>query len=341
MPSQTPRSAYTVSGRVIRNAQPTALDLQVRASRFVFQEWSGVIHGLQNIAVDASFDTTLKGPLPQLATDIDLRGSGGSVKGHLTLDTTVPGWRGAGTLDVERINLARWLNNAERPSDITGRVAFDLALELGRHFPRGVYRFDGRHAMYMNYAADNLRANGQITESAVLIQQAAARAYGAGATVTGGSIGLASPFPVSLSRNDYGHRPAQRARNGSDPAGRERADLRLRRLRDLFASRSSSGRRGFSRRRFSARQIGSGAVGSIDTQQQPLRYTGEGDVADADLGRFGVGLDVGWLREPKFAGTMSGHFRVEGTGTNRATMAMTASGRVAQGVAVSRNAERR
>ena len=73
-------------------------------------------------------------PFAQVGTDIDLRGSGGDVKGHLTLDTTVPGWRGAGTLDVQKIDLARWLNNAERPSEITGRVAFDLALELGRPF---------------------------------------------------------------------------------------------------------------------------------------------------------------------------------------------------------------
>ncbi len=107
----------------------------------------------------------------------------------------MPGWRGAGTLDVERINLARWLNNDQRPSDITGRVAFDLALELGRHFPRGVYRFDGRHAMYMNYAADNVRARGQITQSEVLVQEATATAYRAGASVMAGSIGLDSPYP--------------------------------------------------------------------------------------------------------------------------------------------------
>src|SRR5262249_36363513 len=139
MTIETPRSAYTVSGRVIRGNDPTALDLEVHAGRFAFQEWSGVLRGLSNIAVDASFDLSLKGPLSQLGTDIRLAGTGGSTSGHLLLDTTVPGWRAAGTVDVGELNLARWLNNPDRPSNITGRVRMDLALELGRRFPRGVY----------------------------------------------------------------------------------------------------------------------------------------------------------------------------------------------------------
>src|SRR6185503_20161121 len=106
-------------------------------------------------------------------------GSGGSVSGRFTLDTTVPGWHGAGAVDVGRLNLARWLNRADRPSDITGHVTFNLALELGRHFPRGVYTFEGRHAMYMGYEADQVRARGQLTATNVLVAAANAVAYGA------------------------------------------------------------------------------------------------------------------------------------------------------------------
>ena len=326
---RTPASSYTVNGRVLRNTQPTSLDLQVHAERLAFQEWSGVLRGLANIAVDASFDIELKGPVSQLGTDIDLRGTGGAVKGHLTLDTTVPGWRGAGTLDVERINLARWLNNEDRPSDITGRVGFDLALELGRHFPRGVYRFDGRHAMYMKYAADNVRARGQITESAVLIAEATATAYRAGASVTSGSIGLDSPFPYSfhgvVTRIDLRNVPAavpvphveSMLSFGYDVSG-------------TFSEPFILGRAQFRPSVFLGAQIGAGTVGAIDTRQQPLHYTGDGDVANVDLGRFGAGLDVAWLQDPRFAGTIRGHFRVDGTGADSASMTLTASGRLEQ-----------
>jgi autotransporter translocation and assembly factor TamB len=326
---QTPQSDYTLSGRVLRSAQPTALDLEVHAKRFAFQEWSGVLRGLKNIAVEAAFETTLKGPLSQLGTDIDLRGSGGAVKGHLTLDTTVPGWRGAGTVDVQKINLARWLNNQQRPSNITGRVAFDLALELGRHFPRGVYRFDGRHAMYMNYAADDIRANGQITESAVRVQHATARAYGAGATVTNGSIGLDAPFPFQfqgvINKIDLRNIPA------TVPVPRVESQLTFAYdVQGTFTQPFIIGQAKFEPSTYLGATIGDGTVGSIDTQQRPLRYSGEGDVAGADLHRFGAGLDVAWLRDPRYDGTITGHFRVDGTGTDRATMTMTASGRLAK-----------
>src|SRR5262249_4541016 len=148
----TPRSAFVLQGNINSELDPTQFDLQVIADRFAFQEWSGVLHGLQNIAVESAFDTSLKGTTRALATELRLAGSGGAIRGHVTLDTTVPGWHGAGTVDVERLDLARWLNRDDRPSDITGRVTFDLAFGFGRHFPRGMYSFDGPHAMYMDYA---------------------------------------------------------------------------------------------------------------------------------------------------------------------------------------------
>ncbi len=88
------------------------------------------------------------------------------------------------------------------------------------------------------------------------------------------------------------------------------------------------GRARFQPSTFLGAQIGAGTVGSIDTQQQPLRYTGEGDVANADLGRFGAGLDVAWLQDPRYAGTIGGHFRVDGTGTERPSMTLAAAGRL-------------
>src|SRR5437762_2411668 len=52
---QTPRTTFTLAGRADNDRTPTTLDLHVRADRFAFQEWAGVLHGLKNIAVDAIF----------------------------------------------------------------------------------------------------------------------------------------------------------------------------------------------------------------------------------------------------------------------------------------------
>ena len=328
---RTARSHFTLDGRIVsgENGKPTVLDLAVHAPRFAFQEWSGVLRGLKNIAVESSFDVALKGPTNKMATDLVLAGTGGGVKGHLVLDTSVPGWHGAGAVDVDRLELARWLNRADRPSDITGHVTFDLALELGRHFPRGVYTFNGPHAMYMRYAADNLRARGQITSTAVLIASAEALAYGAGVTTHDSSIGLDEPFPYRF-----------RGRTTAIDLRRVPAEVPVPHVESLltfdydvsgrFSEPYITGSATFASSRFLGATVGAGTVGSIDTRQKPFHYTGEGDLEGIDFGRFGAGLDVAWLRDPRYAGRMSGRFHVDGAGSGAAGLVLTGGGRIAR-----------
>ena len=76
----TSRSSFVLGGHVNNTVHPTELDLAVHAPKFAFQEWSGVLRGLKNIAVESSFDTTLKGPVTALGTQLRLSGTGGSVK---------------------------------------------------------------------------------------------------------------------------------------------------------------------------------------------------------------------------------------------------------------------
>jgi hypothetical protein len=326
---QTPRSAFTLDGTADNDLDPTVLDLRVRAPRFAFQEWSGVLRGLKNIAVDASFDTSLKGPLTAIETDLRFTGTGGSVKGRLTLNTKVPGWHGTGAVDVGRLNLARWLNRPDRPSDITGHVTFDLALELGIHFPRGQYTFEGPHAMYMDYAGDNVHARGQITSAAVLIAHADAAAYGANVTLNDGSIGIDSPFPFRF-----------RGTTTSIDLRRVPATVPVPRVESLltfdydvsgrFSVPFIAGGSCFARSQFLGAAVGAGTVGTIDTSQKPLSFSGDGTIEDVSLRHFGEGLDVAWMQEPRYAGTLSGHFRVDGRGTDRATLALTGGGHLAR-----------
>ena len=326
---QTARSTYTLDGTINTEVKPTVLDLAVHAPRFAFQEWSGVIRGLRNIAVDASFDTSLKGPVNALRTELRLSGTGGGVKGQLTLDTSVPGWHGAGAVDVDRLNLARWLNRGDRPSDITGHVTFDLALELGRRFPRGMYGFQGPHAMYMNYEADAVRARGQLTATAVLIADSSATAYGAAVTSHDATIGLDEPFPFHF----QGRTAGIDLRRVPPTVPVPRVESLLTFDYDVtgrFAEPFIAGHATFARSTFLGAVVGDGTVGSIDTEHQPIRYSGDGEINDIDLRRFGDGLEVGWLRQPRYAGTMSGRFHVDGAGTSIATLALTGGGHLAR-----------
>jgi hypothetical protein len=325
----TPRSAFTLDGRIEQGDRPTLLDLTVRADRFAFQEWSGIIHGLKDISVAARFDATLRGPLNSLDTVFRLTGTGGSVTGRLLLDTRVPGWHGAGSVDVARIDLARWLNKADRPSEITGRVGFDLDFDFGGRFPRGLYSFNGPHAMYMNYAADRVSARGHITADEVVIENASAFAYESDVKASAGTIGIGEPFPFRFQGTvravDLRRVPA------SIPVPHVESSLTFMydvtgRFRDPYLAGHAS----FEASTFAGMTIESGATGAIDTSATPLRFAGEGAVAGLAPNRLGRELDVRWMQDPRYAGDVSGRFQVQGAGTDRTSLALTAGGHIQQ-----------
>ncbi len=325
----TPKTAFLLNGDVARGDTPTVLDLHVRADRFAFQEWSGILHGLERIAVDAAFDTTLKGPLDRIDTTLRLQSSGGAIQGAFVLNSRVPGWHGAGAVNVGRLDLAKWLNRADRPSDITGRVGFDLDLELGRRFPRGSYTFNGPHAAYMGYAADDVHARGTITAREVLVAEAQAQAYGAAVTATAGSIGIDEPFPYHFQGTTTG----LDLRRVPDTVPVPHVESLLTLEYDVtgrFSDPVIVGRGLFARSEFLGAIVEAGTVGTIDTSVKPTHYTGDGPVRDVDLHRFGVGLDIAWLQEPRYAGTLSGRFQYEGTIADRDSLTLTASGRLAR-----------
>ncbi len=76
--------------------------------------------------------------------------------------------------------------------------------------------------------------------------------------------------------------------------------------------------------------MGAGTIGSVNTSVRPFRYSGEGDLDYVVLNRFGEGLEIGWMQDPRYRGTLSGHFHVEGSGADLASMTLTGGGRLAR-----------
>lgn len=324
---ETARSAFIVHGQLRRQPAPSTLGLDVRAERFAFQEWAGILPGLQNIAIESSFTTRLDGPLTALASHLDLRSTGGHIRGTVTLDTTVPGWHGVGRLDVSALDLARWLNRPDRPSDITGHIDFDLDLELGRRFPRGPYTFDGSHVAYLGYEADDLKASGELSEHEALIARATATAYGANLRVDAGAIGIRAPFTYRFTGMVDG--VDLRRLPPKVPVPHVESTLSFAYdARGRFGDAVIVGRAQFRPSTFLDMVIGDGTLGTVDTSTRPFSYSGEGDVSEIALQRVGAGLGVAWMRDPRYAGTIAGRFRVAGSGADAATMTLDASGSV-------------
>jgi autotransporter translocation and assembly factor TamB len=62
----------------------------------------------------------------------------------------------------------------------------------------------------------------------------------------------------------------------------------------------------------------------------PIRYSGDGEVEGINLGRFGQGLNVDWLQQPRYAGTLSGHFHVDASGTTLAGLTLNGGGHLSR-----------
>ncbi len=322
---ETSASTFTLDGTIARG--PTVLSLDVAADRFAFQEWGGLLPGLKNIAVRSAFTAKLKGPPHHLGVDLSLQSDGGAIVGPVELDATVPGWHGSGRVELTRLDLARWLNDRNRASDITGRVDFDLDLGLGQHFPRGRYGFSGSHAAYAGYAADDLTAKGAIGAERVNIESATATAYGANLLLTGGSIALDRPFAFRFIGRADGLDLRRVPRTIPVP----HVDSTLAFVFDTqgqFAQAWIAGRAEFDESEFLGAQVGAGTVGHVDTSNDPFQYSGAGDISDVDIGHFGEALEIDWMHDPRYNGTVSGHFSVVGTGGAPEQIMMSAQGRL-------------
>jgi autotransporter translocation and assembly factor TamB len=322
---RTPDSAVLVNGRLDRQSRPSVLELDVNAERFSFQEWSGMVSVLRNMAVSAGFTARLQGPLAALTTEIDLQSNAGGVVGSVTLDTQQRPWRGKGGVEVSRLDLSRWLNRTDRPSDITGRVDFDL--QFGPRFPRGTYAFDGAHAAFMTYAGDDVRASGRITEHEALIATGVATAYGANVTLKDSSIALARPYAFRFQGTADG--VDLRLVPPNVPVPHVESTLVFTYdVAGQFASPFIRGTATFGPSLFLGAAIADGTTGGIDTSLAPFRYTGDGEVTALSLARVAQEIDIEWLRDPRYDGTIAGRFQVQGTGGTPDIVALEASGRL-------------
>ncbi|MFN7914311.1 MAG: translocation/assembly module TamB domain-containing protein [Vicinamibacterales bacterium] len=325
---RTPRSEFTLDGRTDRRATPSTIDLSVSGPRVAFQEWSGVLGGLRNIAVESAVEATIAGPSSALATTLDLHSTGGDVRGKVVLDSTVPGWHARGRASVARLDLARWLNRPERPSDITGEVDLDVDLQLGGHFPVGRFSFSGTHAGYMEYEADDVRADGVLTPTEAQIARATATAYGANVRLGASAMAIDAPYGFRFAGTATGVDLRQVPR--SVPVPHVESSLAFDfDVTGRFANPVLTGSARFADSEFLGARLASGAVGSIDTVVEPFHYTGAGDLTDVDLNHFGRELQIAWLTEPRYAGTLAGRFHVDGAGSDLATMTLEGGGRLA------------
>lgn len=324
---ETDRSDLTVTGTTDRQASPSTVSLTVSAPRLAFQEWAGVLGGLRNIAVETALEATLDGPASALSTELTLRSTGGDIRATVQLDSSVPGWHARGSASVARLNLARWLNRPDRPSDITGDATLDVDLQLGGHFPVGRFTFKGSHAAYLEYEADDVTAEGVLTPTHVQLAHATATAYGANVHLRPSTMAIDAPYGFTFVGTAAGVDLRQVPRSVPVPHVESTLAFDFD-VTGRFDLPYLTGRAAFAESVFLGSTIAPGAHGAIDTSVTPFTYEGDGHLRDVDLHRFGRDLDIAWMTEPRYAGTIRGQFSVRGAGTELPTMTLEGGGRL-------------
>jgi len=325
----TDRSELVTNGRVTRRDGPSQLDFTVSAARFDFQEWGGVLTAVSSIAVRSAFDVRLTGPTTAMQTAISLRSTAGDIAADVLFDTTRPGWHGKGAATVRRLDLAPWLGKPDRPSDISGQIDFDLDLVTPRMFPRGSFAFSGAHAAYLEYEADDVVTSGVLTDTDVRISTGTATAYGSNVRLRSGSIALDDPYSFVFQGQALGVDLRLVPTNVPVPHVSSALAFDFD-VNGQFANSFIRGSASFADSIFLDASLDDGATGSIDTSSIPFHYVGQGTLSQVDLNRFGQELHLDWLADPRYDGSLSGHFSVEGAGADAATMTLRADGRIAR-----------
>lgn len=323
----TDSSILDVDGTIDRTQSPSVLSLDVAATRFDFREWKDIVTAIRNVGVEAGFTVKLRGPARQLQTTLELTSNGGGVHGTFVIDTRSPGWKGSGNVTIHRFDIAKWFDKPGNDSDISGALDFDIAMPPGSSFPRGRYAFDGAHARFTDYQADDVVVRGTITDKEVLIAGGTATAYAANVRLDRGSVGLDSPFVFAFAGFADGVDLRQLPKQVPIPHVESTLSFDYD-VNGQFRQGFLNGDARFRDSQFLGIQIAEGTVGSIDTATRPFTYSGEGDLREIDLNRVGAGLGIAWMQDPRYAGTIDGRFRVAGAGSESATMRLTGGGTI-------------
>ena len=284
------------------------LDVELNAGRLSLPELGRYFRPLANITLEPAVVVKARGTLDALNMDVDLVSSAGAARGPLV------GHFGSGTksleghLDVRDVDMAPVLNRAEWKTRVTGRADFNWTFS-----PAEIdFKFAGPHVEGWGYRAANVRAQGAY-EPARLRFDASGAAYGANAT-TRAVFRFSTPSrPLSYSLEGTFRNLDMR---------RLPARLSMPKLETQAAgtySFEASGRNWTGRGKLNdsiveGARFASGTLLGMESRNRQLSYSASGNIEWLNPRRFAVPLEVEWLDDDRFNGSLSGAFTFTGSG---------------------------
>lgn len=327
----TGESRVRVDGALTRPDADARLTfaLDVESPGLSLPEIGRFVPAVAHLDVRPSFTSTITGTLEALAVDIDLASDAGGVAGPLVIDTTGPTRGVSGTVNVEAVDLARWIDSPEAAGRITGAATFDLRFpsETRGVALDGTFRFTGPEASAYGYAATDVTARGRLRGRRIELD-ARASAYGGQATARG-TIDRPGParreVALALAGRvqgvDLRRLPPHLRVPGLETSlsGAYTVDGPLSTLHATGTLDTST---------VEGATLAEGLVATFDRQPGGYRFDASGDVTGLELQRLGRALDVEAMQADRYAGVVNGAFTVEGTQVGDAPLRVVASGDV-------------
>src|SRR4030095_868467 len=213
-------------------------------------------------------------------------------------------------------NMQPILNKKEWATNVTGRARFNW-----RFSPAQInFDFTGPDAAGLGYSASTVHARG-IYEPAQLKFDASGLAYGATAS-TRATFNFATPRrPLAYDlAGRFGHLDLRRLPVKPAPPHLETVAAGEYQFDAAGANWRASGKLKDSV--VEGAHFADGTLVAMESQNRVLRYSASGNVAGLNPRRFARPLDVDWLDDARFSGSLNGSFAFEGSGRNVDELAM-------------------
>lgn len=309
MAIETDRSTLvtTVALSAGATARERPFDVDLHAERLSLPEVARYFPPLANINLDPAVDVKGHGTLDALAMNVNVVSSTGNAKGPL-VGHFGDNARLEGTLDVAHVNMQPILNKKEWATDVTGQARFNWVFKPARIN----FSFTGPEVEGLGYRAANVHAQG-VYEPSLLRFDASGAAYGA-TTNTRATFHFAAPGrPLSYQlAGDFRNLDMRRLP----------VKLAVPKLETVAAGQYQFEAAGPDWRAggtladsmVEGAHFGAGTLLAMDSQNRILHYSASGNVAGLNPRRFAAPLDVKWLDDDRFAGSLNGSFTFDGSG---------------------------
>jgi autotransporter translocation and assembly factor TamB len=313
----TAESTLTVDGVVEQYLKKPVVKLTT-SGRLSVPEIGRVVPAATGYQLHPGFEIRANGPADRLALDLNLRSEAGNVQGQLTADVEGPAMGAEGSLQVERLDLARLLKDPAQRSDITGRARLDIEVAgTPKAAPilertRGTFSFTGPRVVVAGYQASAVNVGGRIQGSKISLDGRAA-AYGGTATAKGFVVAPAANRPLSFDLQGSAKGLDLRNLPASTGAPQLATNLSIARYRVRGSGKTIEGEAQLNRSTVEGATVADGTVATFSLEPHNIRYSAKGSIADLDLQRLGRKLEIAALARPAYASDITGAFDVTGS----------------------------